>query len=160
MYPEITPHIRELIKFRYRLIPYLYDLLWRSHTNYEPMIRPTLYDFPDDARCFDENDEMMLGGKLLVASVVEPGQRERQVYLPRGCAWIDFWSSASALLAARRSAWRRRGTDRRYSFATARSSRSTWPSSISLSRPTSVPSLFSRRPATARSATSFSKTTG
>jgi len=92
MYPEITPHIRELIKFRYRLIPYLYDLLWRSHDNYEPMIRPTLYDFPDDPRCFDENDEMMLGGKLLVASVVEPGSRERQVYLPRGCAWIDFWS--------------------------------------------------------------------
>lgn len=92
MYPEITPHIRTLIKFRYRLIPYLYDLLWRSHDNYEPMIRPTLYDFPDDPRCFDENDEMMLGGKLLVASVVEPGRRDRQVYLPRGCAWIDFWS--------------------------------------------------------------------
>ena len=31
MYPEITPYIHELIKFRYRLIPYLYDLLWRYH---------------------------------------------------------------------------------------------------------------------------------
>lgn len=91
MYPEITPYIRDLIKFRYRLIPYLYDLLWRSHHDYEPMIRPTLYDFPDDPRCFEENDEMMLGGKLLVASVVEAGQHQRAVYLPRGSAWYDFW---------------------------------------------------------------------
>jgi alpha-glucosidase len=56
------------------------------------MIRPTLYDFPHDARCFEENDEMMLGGKLLVASVVEPGQQDRAVYLPQGCAWMDFWT--------------------------------------------------------------------
>ena len=91
MYPEITANIRELIKFRYRLIPYLYDLLWRSHSNFEPMIRPTLYDFPDDERCFEENDDMMLGGKLLVASVVAPGQDKREVYLPQGCAWFDFW---------------------------------------------------------------------
>lgn len=92
MYPEITPHIRELIKLRYRLIPYLYDLLWRSHSRYEPMIRPTFHDFPDDARCFEENDEMLLGGALLVASVVEPGTCERSVYLPQGCNWVDFWS--------------------------------------------------------------------
>lgn len=92
MYPEITPFIRDLIKLRYRFIPYIYDLLWRSHSNFEPMIRPTFYDFPQDARCYDENDDMMLGGKLLVASVVEAGQRERAVYLPQGCNWVDYWS--------------------------------------------------------------------
>jgi alpha-glucosidase len=92
MYPEITPHIRALIKFRYRLLPYFYDLLWRSHSRYEPMIRPTFHDFPDDARCFEENDDMLLGGKLLVASVVDAGMRERTVYLPQGCNWYDFWS--------------------------------------------------------------------
>jgi len=92
MYPQITPQIRDLIRLRYRLMPYLYDLLWRSHNNYEPMIRPTLHDFPHDAHCFEENDDMLLGGKLLVASVVEAGARERAVYLPLGCNWVDFWS--------------------------------------------------------------------
>ena len=92
MYPEFTPHIRELIKFRYKLVPYFYDLLWRSHSRYEPMIRPTFHDFPEDARCYEENDDMLLGGKLLVASVVDAGKRDRQVYLPQGCNWIDFWS--------------------------------------------------------------------
>ena len=92
MYPEITSHIRSLIQFRYRLIPYLYDLLWRSHNRYEPMIRPTFYDFPGDPRCYEENDDMMLGSRLLVASVVDPGKRDRVVYLPTGTSWYDFWS--------------------------------------------------------------------
>ena len=92
MYPEITPYIRDLIKLRYKLIPYMYDLLWRSHQKFEPMIRPTFYDFPHDERCFAENDDMMLGGKLLVASVVDAGKRDRTVYLPQGCNWFDFWS--------------------------------------------------------------------
>lgn len=92
MYPEFTPHIRQLIAFRYKLIPYFYDLLWRSHSQYEPMIRPTFHDFPEDARCYEENDEMLLGGKLLVASVVDAGKRDRDVYLPQGANWYDFWS--------------------------------------------------------------------
>jgi alpha-glucosidase len=35
---------------------------------------------------------MMLGESLLVAAVVEPGQRARSVYLPGGSGWYDFWS--------------------------------------------------------------------
>ncbi|MBV9998428.1 MAG: glycoside hydrolase family 31 protein [Verrucomicrobia bacterium] len=94
MYPEITPYISDLIKLRYRLIPYLYDLLWRSHRDYAPIIRPTFLDFPDDERCYEENDDMLVGANLLVAAVVEPGPRAREIYLPQGCGWYDFWSGA------------------------------------------------------------------
>ena len=92
MYPEITSYICDLIKFRYRLLPYLYDLLWRSHRYYAPIIRPTFHDFPDDECCYFENDDMLLGENLLVAAVVEPGKRVRSVYLPSGCGWYDFWT--------------------------------------------------------------------
>lgn len=92
MYPEITPYIRELIKVRYRLIPYLYDLLWRAHSEYSPILRPTFHDFPEDERCYLENDDMLLGPNLLVAAVVEPGRRDRTVYLPSGSGWYDFWN--------------------------------------------------------------------
>jgi alpha-glucosidase len=92
MYPEITPYIRDLIRFRYRLIPYFYDLIWHAHRDYAPIIRPTFHDFPEDERCYLENDDMMLGENLLVAAVVEPGQRARSVYLPAGSGWYDFWS--------------------------------------------------------------------
>ena len=92
MYPAITPRIRELIALRVRLTPYLYHLLWRSHVAYEPIIRPTLHDFPQDSQCWAENDDMLLGPDLLVASVVEPGATQRTVWLPAGTDWLDFWS--------------------------------------------------------------------
>ena len=94
MYPEVTSQVRELIELRSWLTPYLYLLLWRYRSSYEPVIRPTFYDFPDDARCYAENDDMMLGASLLAAAVVEPGARTRSVYLPRGAAWFDVWSGA------------------------------------------------------------------
>ncbi len=92
MHPQITPMVSELIKLRYRLLPYLYDTLWRYHSRYEPMIRPTFFDYPDDPLCWVENDDFMLGGALLVAPVVEPGRVERDVYLPTGALWYDYWS--------------------------------------------------------------------
>ena len=96
MYPEVTAQVRELIRLRYRLIPYLYDLVWRYHRAYEPIIRPTYHDFPDDIRCWDENDDMLLGASLLVAAVVEPGMTERRVWLPGTSGWFE-WHSARHL---------------------------------------------------------------
>lgn len=89
MYPEVTPQVRALIRLRYRLMPYLYDLVWRYHGAYEPIIRPTYHDFPEDARCLEENDDMLLGAHLLVASVVEPGQTQRRVWLPGTGGWYE-----------------------------------------------------------------------
>lgn len=91
MYPEVTKYIRKLIKFRTRITPYLYNLLYRAHEYYEPMIRPTFYNFEDDEKTFEENDDFMLGESLLVASVVEKGKLERKVYLPKyEQGWYDF----------------------------------------------------------------------
>jgi alpha-glucosidase len=92
MHPEVTHHVRDLIKFRARLEPYLYELMRAHHDAYEPVIRPTFVEFPDDPRCFDDNDEMMLGRSILVAAVVEPGVQERTVYLPAGADWYHYWS--------------------------------------------------------------------
>jgi alpha-glucosidase len=93
LHPQVLPIIRDWIRFRYRLLPYLYTLYWRAAEFGEPMLRPPFYEFPDDAKAFDDSDDFLLGPNLLVASIVEPGQRERSVYLPKGPAgWIDFWT--------------------------------------------------------------------
>jgi len=95
MHPEVTACIADLIKLRYRLLPYLYDLLWQWSASYEPVLRPTFAEFPKDAACYGENDEMMLGASLLVAPVVDAGHSTRQVYLPAGERWVSYWSGAS-----------------------------------------------------------------
>ena len=92
------------IKLRYRLLPYLYSLHgWTAHRAYTPM-RALAFDFRHDPDVFDVDDEFMLGPSLLICPVTEPihfgpgsapldhGCRTRQVYLPRGCDWYDFWT--------------------------------------------------------------------
>ncbi|EKK4082244.1 glycoside hydrolase family 31 protein [Cronobacter dublinensis] len=91
MYPAVTPAIRSAIELRYRLLPYLYTLLWQAHADNEPMLRPTFLDHEHDAQTFRECDEFMLGRDLLVASVVEPGARTRTLWLPANDhGWYDF----------------------------------------------------------------------
>ncbi len=91
MYPEITSYIRNLIKFRIRITPYIYNLMYRAYKYHEPMIRPTFYDFEDDSNTFTENHEFMLGEHMLVASVIKEGQYEKEVYLPQGeTGWYDY----------------------------------------------------------------------
>lgn len=92
MYPEVTQQVAALIKLRYRLIPYLYELLWQSHSAYEPVLRPMFAEFPHDPRCLADGDDMMLGSSVLVAPVVEAGQSTRDVYLPTGARWASYWS--------------------------------------------------------------------
>ena len=91
MFPEVTHHIRDAIKLRYRLLPYLYTILWQAAKADEPMLRPTFLDFPEDAGCYAETDDFLLGRDLLVANVVEQGQTTRKVRLPaHPGGWWDF----------------------------------------------------------------------
>lgn len=92
MYPELTPLVRGLVEFRERLAPCFMDLFWKAHRDYEPILRPTFYDFPDDPECLEESDDLLLGGELLVAAALEKGLTERRVYLPSGAAWTDWWT--------------------------------------------------------------------
>ncbi|HVU12797.1 MAG TPA: glycoside hydrolase family 31 protein [Phototrophicaceae bacterium] len=90
MYPDVLPIVRAWIEMRYQLRPYLYSLFWEAHTTGHPIIRPMVYEFPDDPRCWTESFDFMLGSHLLVASVLEPGVTKRKVYLPMGTWWCDF----------------------------------------------------------------------
>jgi alpha-glucosidase len=90
MHPDMLPIVRDMIRFRYRLMPLLYTLMFEAHRTGSPIIRPLVYHFPDDPRCWTESFDFLLGSHLLVASVLEPGVRKRRVYLPNGTAWCDF----------------------------------------------------------------------
>ena len=92
MYPEILPAIRRLMAFRQTLAPYLYDLQWRYHRDYEPMVRPIWHDFPADPAAWTDGDDHLLGRDLLVALVVEAGADTRAVRAPAGTNWVNPWS--------------------------------------------------------------------
>jgi alpha-glucosidase len=92
MHPQATATVRGLIRLRYQLLPYLYDLTLRHHRDFTPIARPVFHDFPDDRAAYDDSDDLLLGPDLLVATVVEPGATSRTVRLPAGADWADFWT--------------------------------------------------------------------
>ena len=91
MYAEHLPYVREAYALRYRMLPYLYSLMYEASINGMPVMRPLFLEFPDDKECYtDKNLTFMYGPSLLVANVVEEGATTRTVYLPAGCTWYDM----------------------------------------------------------------------
>ncbi|MGL4866279.1 MAG: TIM-barrel domain-containing protein [Cetobacterium sp.] len=90
MYPEVLPEIKKAMDFRRRITPYIYNLLYRAHTDGTPIMKPTFYNYENDRNTFNENDEFLLGDDMLVATVVTEGEKVRRVYLPEGNSWYDY----------------------------------------------------------------------
>jgi alpha-D-xyloside xylohydrolase len=79
-------------KLRYRLLPYIYSLAgWTYHKDYTIM-RGLVMDFPTDAAVKNITDQYMFGPSLLINPVYNYKQRSREVYLPKGEGWYDWYS--------------------------------------------------------------------
>lgn len=87
MYPEITPLIRDTIKRRYELIPYLYSLMLESHLTATPPQRWTGWSYDTDPQVWTPavmagEEQYWLGDTLLVGGVYEEGKSTAKMYLP------------------------------------------------------------------------------
>jgi alpha-glucosidase len=92
MHPEILDDVRDLMRLRERLVPYLAALLRRYRDAYEPVMRPLFHDFPDDPLAWEDTDDFLLGDAVLVAPITQPGATVRRVRLPAGATWRDAWT--------------------------------------------------------------------
>ncbi len=88
---KVTDIYRKYVKLHYRFLPYIYDLLHEEQENGLPVMRPLVMHYEDDAVTHNLNDEYLVGEKMLVAPVVNPGETIRKVYLPEG-TWYSFWT--------------------------------------------------------------------
>jgi oligosaccharide 4-alpha-D-glucosyltransferase len=86
---SVISNVRAVVNDRYDMLPYNYTLAYRQAAFGEPLIRPLYYQFPADAKASSIGDEFMWGDALLVAPVLEKGQKFRTIYLPKG-EWYDF----------------------------------------------------------------------
>jgi alpha-D-xyloside xylohydrolase len=80
-------------KLRYQLIPYIYSQAKKTYDTGAPFMRPLWMDFGHDANVFDIGTEYMFGPAFLVAPVTEQGQTTKNVYLPAGTDWYNYWTN-------------------------------------------------------------------
>lgn len=89
-------------RLRYKLLPTIYSYAGQVWLKDFTILRMLAFDFPQDDRALQVEDQFMFGRDLLVCPVIEPmyygpnssalpdGPKERTVYLPDGADWISF----------------------------------------------------------------------
>jgi len=85
--------LAQYLRLRYSLIPYLYALGKQTHDTGAPFMRGLFMDFPNDPKVSNLGDEYMLGPDFLVTPITEQGQTSREVYLPAGADWYNYWTN-------------------------------------------------------------------
>jgi alpha-D-xyloside xylohydrolase len=98
---------KTLLKFtnlRYRLMPYIYSLAWKVTSDNYTIMRALPFDFLSDTLTHNINDQFMFGPSFMVCPVIRPLYNHpnnvkinttdytREVYLPKGAQWLDFWT--------------------------------------------------------------------
>ena len=98
--------IADFIRLRYQLLPYTYSLAAQVTLKGNAMMRALALEFPRDLATHDVGDTYLFGPSILVSPVTSPmyygpGSRAlmgvpktKNVYLPLGCKWFDFWTNA------------------------------------------------------------------
>jgi len=96
--------IANFIRLRYQLIPYIYSVAAQVTLNSYTIMRPVALDFPNDITTYNLTDQYMFGPAFMVCPVTHPMYfqrnseplqnvpKTRDVYLPKGNLWYDFWT--------------------------------------------------------------------
>ncbi|MDO4818777.1 MAG: glycoside hydrolase family 31 protein [Prevotella sp.] len=83
----------EAIKLRYRIMPYILSVARMVSKEGYTMMRPLVFDFPDDEKALRQQTEYMFGPALLVNPILEQSPSVWSTYLPRSNGgWRDLWT--------------------------------------------------------------------
>ena len=81
-FPEVLPAVRNMIRLRYALLPYLYSEFMKAALENTGYFRPLAFDYPDDPDAREVEDQLLLGEGLMAAPVYVQNAHGRHVYLP------------------------------------------------------------------------------
>lgn len=76
--------MKKQLDTRLSLKPYIARLMKEASETGAPLMRTMFYEFPEDEKCWELNDQYMFGSDYLVAPILHAGEFEREVYLPAG----------------------------------------------------------------------------
>lgn len=81
---DVYKILKKYLDIRLEMKDYIKSVMNEASENGSPVIRTMFYEFPDDEKCWELNDQYMFGSEYLVAPVMYRGMTERSVYLPEG----------------------------------------------------------------------------
>lgn len=93
---EYCDIIRETIRQRYVMAPYIYTMARKGYDDGISLCRPMYYDYPENKEAYEFANEYMFGDDVMVAPVTAPakdGYAQVRVWLPEG-EWYEWHTGA------------------------------------------------------------------
>ena len=86
---EAAHRATEALRFRHRLLPYLYTMNYRTHTEGRALIEPMYYHYPESPEAYEVGNEYYFGSQLIVAPISEKRNKTTllagtEIWLPEG----------------------------------------------------------------------------
>lgn len=96
---EVYKCAKEWLRFRHKLIPYLFTMDYRTHTDGIALCEPMYYAYPQNARAYNVPNQYMFGSELMVCPITKPQHKSLHMgsvdaWLPKG-RWVDIFTLQS-----------------------------------------------------------------
>lgn len=83
------------LRFRHKLIPYLYSAAHRTHAEGRALVEPMYYEYPEAEEAYRMKNQYLFGGQLMVAPITKKGgaggYAQKDVWFPEGI-WTDLFT--------------------------------------------------------------------
>ncbi|XP_067898281.1 maltase-glucoamylase [Heterodontus francisci] len=83
---------RNILQIRYKLLPFLYTLMYEAHHNGRTVIRPLLHEFFEDKNTWDIDRQFLWGGAMMISPALDEGATSVHAYVPDSC-WYDLFTA-------------------------------------------------------------------
>ncbi|XP_078419908.1 sucrase-isomaltase, intestinal [Cetorhinus maximus] len=85
---------RNILLIRYKLLPFLYTLMYEAHHHGSTVIRPLLHEFFKDEKTWDIDRQFLWGGAMMISPALEEGVTTVHAYVPDS-RWYDWFTAKS-----------------------------------------------------------------
>ena len=84
--PECRAAMKDVMRFRHRLVPYLFAMSVRAAEQGEPLVQPIYWEWPKEGYAYEFKCSFFFGSELFVAPITEP--RDPSTLMASVKAWL------------------------------------------------------------------------
>ncbi|MGN1421510.1 MAG: TIM-barrel domain-containing protein [Eubacterium sp.] len=96
---EVYHCAKEWLNLRHKLIPYIFTMDYRTHTDGISLCEPMYYSYPEKNQAYNVPNQYMFGSELMVCPITKPQHKSINMgsvdaWLPKG-RWTDIFTNQS-----------------------------------------------------------------